>query len=271
MIDVQGKTALVTGGAMGMGLLWARRFAQDGANLVLWDINAEGLEQAGEELRGQVDVMTQVVDVSDREQIYKAAVKVQAETGGVDILVNNAGIVFSKPFLETPDEHLSATIDVDLKALFWTMKAFLPRMLELNAGHIINISSASGFIGVPRMPAYVASKWGVIGLTESVRLEVRAMKKDGVGFTLFCPGFVDTGMFDGVKAPLLTPMLTTEEAVRIAYEGFRESKYMITAPWMVSMTPALKGLLPAKLFDFISDLFGVNRSMDDWQDTRRKQ
>jgi len=269
MIDVKGKTALVTGGAMGMGLLWARHFARDGANLVLWDINAAGLEQAAEELRGQVDVMTQVVDVSDRKQIYKAALKVQAETGGVDILVNNAGIVFSKPFLETPDEHLSATIDVDLKALFWTMKAFMPRMLELNASHIINISSASGFIGVPRMPAYVASKWGVIGLTESVRLEVRGMKKDGVGFTLFCPSYVDTGMFEGAKAPLLTPMLTPDAAVRIAYDGFRDGKYMITAPWMVGLTPAIKGLLPSKLFDVVSDLFGANSSMDSWKDTRR--
>lgn len=270
MIDVKGKTALITGGAKGMGRLWARHFARDGANLVLWDINAEGLDQAAEELRGQVDVMTQVVDVSDRKQIYQAAMKVQAETGGVDILVNNAGIVFSKPFLETPDEKLNATIDVDLKAILWTMKAFLPRMLELNAGHIINISSASGFVGVPRMPAYVASKWGVIGLTESVRLEVRAMKKDGVGFTLFCPSFVDTGMFEGAKAPLLTPVLSPEAAVRIAYDGFRDSKYMITAPWMVSLTPAIKGLLPAKLFDVISDLFGANTAMDGWQDTRQK-
>jgi NAD(P)-dependent dehydrogenase (short-subunit alcohol dehydrogenase family) len=269
MIDVQGKTALVTGGAMGMGLIWARHFARDGANLVLWDLNGEGLERAAEELRGQVDVMTQVVDVSDRGQIYRSAVKVQAETGGVDILVNNAGIVFSKPFLETPDEQLSATIDVDLKALFWTMKAFLPRMLEENAGHIINISSASGFIGVPRMPAYVASKWGVIGLTESVRLEVRALHKDGVGFTLFCPSYVDTGMFEGAKAPLLTPMLRPETAVRIAYDGFREGRYMITAPWMVGLTPALKGLLPSKLFDLVGDLFGVTRSMEDWKDTRR--
>ncbi len=253
---------------MGMGLLWARHFARDGANLVLWDINAEGLEAAADELRGQVDVMTQVVDVSSREEIYKAAMKVQAETGGVDILVNNAGIVFSKPFLETPDDQLSATIDVNLKAMFWTMKAFLPRMLELNAGHIINISSASGFIGVPRLPAYAASKWAVIGLTESVRLEVRNLKKDGVSFTLFCPSYVDTGMFKGAKAPLLTPVLPPETAVDIAYEGFCEGKYMITAPWMVGITPALKGLLPSKLFDVISDLFGATTSMDTWQDTR---
>ncbi|MFH2006440.1 MAG: SDR family oxidoreductase [bacterium] len=270
MKDVQGKTVLITGGASGMGLLWAERFADDGANLVLWDINAAALEDAGEQLRSRgVDVMTQVVDVSNREAIYKAAVKVQAETGGVDVLVNNAGIVFSKPFLETPDEQLSATIDVDLKALFWTMKAFLPRMLEQNSGHIINVSSASGFIGVPRMPAYVASKWAVIGLTDSIRLEVRAMKKDGVGFTLFCPSYVDTGMFEGAKAPLLTPMLKPHTAVNIAYKGFHDGKYLITAPWMVGLTPALKGLLPSKIFDLVSDVFGVTKSMEDWKDVRR--
>ena len=253
-----------------MGLLWAERFARDGANLVLWDINEEKLEQASEGLRARdVDVMTQRVDVSNREQVYKSAVKVQAETGGVDVLVNNAGIIFSKPFLETPDEHLAATIDVDLKALFWTMKAFLPHMIDNNSGHIINVSSASGFIGVPRMPAYVASKWGVIGLTESIRLEVRALKKTGVGFTLFCPSYVDTGMFEGAKPPLLTKMLEPKKVVDIAYQGFKDGKYLIIEPWMAKITPALKGLLPSKLFDLIADVLGVSTSMDAWQDTRR--
>lgn len=267
MKDVKGKTALITGGAGGMGYLWAERFAKDGANLVLWDKNGEALAKAAETLREHgVDVLTQVVDVSDREAVYRAAVKVQAETGGVDVLVNNAGIVFSKPLLETPDEHLAATIDVDLKALFWTTKAFLPRMLEKGAGHIINVSSASGFIGVPLMPAYVASKWGVIGLTDSLRYEFAGK---GIGFTLFCPSFVDTGMFEGAKPPLLTKMLRPEKVVQRAYEGFRRGEYLVMEPFMVKLTPALKGLLPTRVFDFVAETLGVTKAMDAWQDRRR--
>jgi short-subunit dehydrogenase len=266
MKDVSGKTILITGGAVGMGLLWAEHFANDGANLVLWDIRQEPLDQAAEALRGRgVDVLTQIVDVSDRNAVYQAALKAQAETGGVDVLVNNAGIVASDDFLKTPDEKISAVIDVDLKALFWTMKAFLPRMLERNSGHIVNVSSASGFIGVPRMPAYVAAKWGVIGLTESIRLEVKGMGKDGVKFTLFCPSYVDTGMFAGARPPLLTKILKPAEVVDIAYHGFKNDQYMIREPWMVKITPALKGLLPYQLFDLVSDTLGVTQSMSQWR------
>lgn len=270
MKDVQGKTALVTGGASGMGALWARHLAEDGANLVLWDLNLEAAQSTAESLRPKgVDVLVQRVDVANREAVYQAALKVKAETGGVDVLVNNAGIVFSRPFLETPDEHLSATIDVDLKAPIWTMKAFLPTMIERNAGHIVNISSASGFIGVPLMPAYVAAKWGVIGLTESVRYELKQMGKTGVQFTLFCPSYVDTGMFEGARPPRLTKMLKPEDAVARAYDGFKRDEYLILEPFLAKITPALKGILPTKLFDRIADLLGVTTSMQEWKDLRR--
>lgn len=267
MKDVKGKTALVTGGAGGMGFNWAECFARDGANLVIWDIHEDRLTEAAGKLRAYgVDVITQMVDVSDREAVYRAALKVQAETGGVDVLVNNAGIVFSKPFLQTPDEQLSATIEVDLKALFWTTKAFLPRMLEKGAGHIINVSSASGFVGVPLMPAYVASKWGVIGLTESLRYE---LADEPIGFTLFCPSFVDTGMFEGARPPLLTRMLKPEKVVERAYQGFRSGEYFIMEPFMVKLTPALKGILPTRIFDFVARTLGVTKTMDSWKDLRR--
>lgn len=269
MRDVRGKTALVTGGAMGMGMLWCEHFARDGANLVIWDIKEETLAEAAEKLgRRGVTVMTQLVDVSNPEQVYEAAEKAQDETGGVDILVNNAGIVTAGPFLETPDARLAAVLDVDLKALMWTMKAFLPRMIERNSGHVVNISSASGYVGVPRMPAYVAAKWGVIGLTESVRLEVEQMRAPGVKFTLVCPSYVDTGMFAGAKPPLLTKILKPEEIIDVAYEAFKNDRYMVNEPWMVKLTPALKGVLPTKAFDVVSGILGVTKSMHDWRDER---
>lgn len=270
MREVKGKTALITGAARGMGAIWARRLAEDGANLVLWDLDDEATEQTAAPLREKgVDVLVQAVDVSDRQAVYQAALKVQAETGGVDVLVNNAGIVFARPFLETPDEKIAATLDVDLKALFWTTKAFLPRMIERNEGHIVNVSSASGFIGVPRMPAYVASKWGVIGLTESLRYELKEMGKTGIRFTLFCPSFVDTGMFEGVRPPRLTKMLDPEAAVARAYKGFKQDEYLILEPLMVRLTPVLKGVLPMGAFDRLAELLGVTKSMDTWQGEKR--
>ncbi|RJO63391.1 MAG: SDR family NAD(P)-dependent oxidoreductase [Myxococcales bacterium] len=267
MKDVKGRWAVVTGGAAGMGRLWAEHLIRDGANVALWDINAGLLEKTAQELRvrGGGQTLSYAVDVSDREAIYKNAEKVQEDTGGVDILINNAGIVYADSFLDTPDERLSRTIDVNLKALMWTMKAFLPRMVQRNEGHVVNVSSASGFVGVPRMPAYTASKWGVIGLSESLRLEMELIGKKGVKFTTFCPSYVDTGMFEGARAPLLTPMLKPHEAVALAYEGFKKDQPFVLAPAMVKITPALKWILPTKVFDFISHQFGVTSSMSQWK------
>jgi all-trans-retinol dehydrogenase (NAD+) len=133
-------------------------------------------------------------------------------------------------------------------------------MIAKDSGHIINISSASGFIGMPYMPAYAASKWAVIGLTESLRLEMELERFHGIRFTLFCPSYVDTGMFAGVKAPKLVPLLSPEEAVKRAYKGFRRGEYFILEPFMVKFTPALKALLPRPIFDKVSDILGVTIS-----------
>ena len=271
MRDVRGKTALVTGGAMGMGLLWCEHFADDGANVVIWDLNEEKLQEAGEKIRRRgVKVLTQVVDVSKPQAVYEAAEVAKKETGGVDILVNNAGIVSAGPFLETPDAKLSAVLKVDLEAHFWTMKAFLPHMIEQNSGHIVTIASAAGFVGVARMPAYVAAKWGAIGLSESVRLELDLMGIKGVHFTIVCPSFVNTGMFAGARPPLLTSMLEPEEIVRKAYLAFKKDKIFVKEPWIVKVTPALKALLPTRAFDAISRLLGADSSMMQWRDEREE-
>ncbi len=271
MKDVRGKTALVTGGAFGMGLLWCERFAADGAKLVIWDISQDNLDRAVKDFdRRGIKVWGHIVDVSDPEAVRETGAKTQEETGGVDVLVNNAGIVYSKPFLDTPDEHLAATIDVDLKGVMWCMKACLPRMVERNSGHIINIASLAGYVGVPRMPAYSAAKWGVLGLTEAVRLETnKIMKADGVRFTVVCPSFVDTGMFAGAKAPRLTRLLKPKEVVDGAYAAFKRDKYVVNTPWLTQVTPLLKGLLPWQAVDVVTELFGATDPMRDWRDERR--
>lgn len=271
MKDVRGKVALVTGGAFGMGLLWCERFAADGAKLVIWDISEENLERAVKDFeRRGVKVWGYLADVSKPEVVHEKAEEVQRDTGGVDVLVNNAGIVHSKPFLETPDAQLASTIDVDLKGIMWCMKAFLPHMLEQNSGHVINIASLAGYVGVPRMPAYSAAKWGAIGLTESIRLEVSlVLKKKGVRFTLVCPSFVDTGMFAGARPPRLTRMLKPKKVVDVSYEAFKRDKYVVNMPWLTQVTPLLKGVLPYQAVDVVTGIFGASDPMRDWRDERR--
>lgn len=270
MKNVRGKTALVTGGAFGMGLDWCKRFADDGANLVIWDINQDNLDAATKtiEQRG-VKVFGQIVDVSNAKAVAKAGKAAVKEMGAIDILVNNAGIVRSSLFVDTKDEDLAATIDVDLKGIMWCTKAFLPAMIERDSGHVINIASLAGLVGVPRMSAYSAAKWGVIGLSESLRLEVnKVLKKKGVRFTVLCPGYVDTGMFSGAKPPRFTKLLKSEEVVDIGYEAFKKNKYVVKEPWLTKVTPLLKGVLPYQAVDIVTDLFGAGDTMKDWENER---
>ena len=141
--------------------------------------------------------LSYVCDISDREKVYDLAGRVAREFGAIDILVNNAGIVKSHPFLEKPDELIERTIAVNLMAQFWTMKAFLPGMVEKKEGHVVNMASAGGLLGVPYISDYAASKFAVVGLTESLRQEFKLRGLRKVRFTYVCPNTVNTGMFAG--------------------------------------------------------------------------
>jgi short-subunit dehydrogenase len=115
------------------------------------------------------------------------------------------------------------------------------------------------------MSVYAASKWAVLGWTESLYLEMK-QNKTGIDITVVIPSYIDTGMFEGVKAPLLTPILTTEDIVDRMLKGIAKRKRSIKAPFMVRFTPLLKGILPAKLFDWIAGrVFGVYETMDSFK------
>lgn len=258
MKSVRGKLVLITGGAMGMGRDTACRFAREGAKIILVDMNQQALDDTAREigLRG-ANVWKFKLDVTDREGVYALADKVQSEIGTVDILINNAGIVKGSPLLELDDELIRLHWEVNVLGLTWFMKAFLPGMIQRGEGHVVNMASASGLIGVPNVATYAATKWAVIGLTESVRAELEALGHAGIKFSVICPSYVTTGMFEGVKAPLLTPFLKSQTMANKIYLAVVEDKTMVLEPFMVKLTPALKALLPAKVFNTVSDLFGV--------------
>ncbi len=143
------------------------------------------------------------------------------------------------------------------------MKAFIPDKVKRNKGQILNVATASGFIGVPRLAAYASSKWAVIGLTESVRMEI-AREASNVKFTIVCPSYISTGMFEGVKPPFLTKFMTPEEIVDTMYDSFKKDRIYVLEPFMVKLTPALKAILPTKVFDIACGLLGISKGQDDF-------
>src|SRR3989338_692400 len=218
-MDVRDKIALITGGAGGIGKSLAVRFLRGGARVALWDMNPDELSSAVKELSAAGEVRGYVVDITDRRKVISAAQELRRDVGEVDILDNNAGIVVGGDFLACPEEQLLRTMEVNLHGVMWCTRAFLPGMIRKGAGHIVMMSSAAGLLGVPGMAAYAASKHAVIGLAESLRLELRAQGHRGVKISIVCPGFVKTGMFEGAKPPLLTPWLSPERIADKIYEG----------------------------------------------------
>ncbi|MDH3711640.1 MAG: SDR family oxidoreductase [Cyclobacteriaceae bacterium] len=266
MTDIKSKTALITGGASGIGKLMGRRFLDDGAtNLIIWDIDENKLEETSEEFQDQgFSVYPYLVDLGDLDQIREMALDVKQAVGHIDILVNNAGIVVGKKFVDHSHEDIAKTININVLGVMHVTRAFLPGMIEKGSLHIINIASAAGLVGNPNMSVYASSKWAVLGWSESLRLELEALEGD-FRVTTVCPSYIDTGMFEGVKAPLLTPLLKPEEIVDQIMTAVKRNEVLLMAPKIVKLIPFLRGVLPTKVFDFTAEKLGVYDSMSTFK------
>jgi all-trans-retinol dehydrogenase (NAD+) len=266
MSGIAGKKILITGGASGIGRLLALKAAALGGTVLVWDIDDANRERVEREIsaRGQL-VRSYHCDVSKREEVYRVAGEVKAEFGLVDILVNNAGVVSGRPFLECTDDQCQKTMDVNVMAHFWTVRAFLPEMIKANSGHIVTIASAAGIIGVSRMIDYCASKAAAFAFDEALRMEIRKNRWK-IRTTVVCPYFIDTGMFDGVKTrfSFLLPILKEEDVVEKIIRAILENKRRLIMPPMVYSVWLLR-LLPVFLFDIVADVLGINSAMKSFK------
>ena len=192
MQDIKGKVALITGGGRGIGRATAIELAKEGGNGGLVGRTLENLEKVKEELKDyDIKVSVASADVSDLDDITAAVEKIRQELGPIDILLNNAGISKFGKFMELTPEEWTNIVDVNVKGVYYTTRAVLPEMVERQAGDIINISSTAGQKGGPVTSAYSASKAAVIGLSESLMMEVR---KDNIRVVTLTPSTVATDM-----------------------------------------------------------------------------
>lgn len=186
-----GRTAIITGGASGLGLASGRRIAEEGGQVILWDMDGEGLEKALETVPA---AHIRQVDITQPEAIEEAAAQAASTIGSIDILINSAGITGATvPVQEFPIDSWRKVMQINLEGTFLCCRTIVPHMLKNGYGRIINVASVAGKEGNPNASAYSASKAGVIGLTKSLGKE---LARTGVLANCITPAAFESPIFD---------------------------------------------------------------------------
>jgi 3-oxoacyl-[acyl-carrier protein] reductase len=205
-LDLNGRSAVITGGARGIGFAIAQRLLDSGGRCSLWDIDEGALKEAASRLGQPTRVHTRAVDITDSEAVGRAAAEAAGRFGKIDILVNNAGIAgVSKKLWECSVEEWRKVMELDLFAVFLCCHAIVPWMLKAGYGRIVNIASIAGKEGNPNASHYSAAKAGVIGLTKSLGKELAQTK-----ITVNCvtPAVIETDILKQVSDEHLRYMLS---------------------------------------------------------------
>ncbi|XP_057655949.1 estradiol 17-beta-dehydrogenase 11-like [Diorhabda carinulata] len=250
---LEGEITLVTGGGGGLGRLLALRLSRLGAVVVLWDINEKGIEETVNLVKGVGGkAYGYKCNIADRKNVYEVAKKTQDEVGDVSVLINNAGVVSGYSLLDTPDDLIQRTFDVNIVAHFWTVKAFLPKMIERDSGHIVTIASLAGHIGVSKLVDYCASKYAAVGFDESLKSELFEMGVEGVKTTVVCPYFIQqTGMFENVSSKFFPTLKSNDVADRII-DALRKEEDLVIIPGYMRWFLPLKLLIPRSVLNLFT-------------------
>jgi NAD(P)-dependent dehydrogenase (short-subunit alcohol dehydrogenase family) len=253
---LEGTSCLITGAASGIGRATAFAAAAKGARLVLTDLDAEGLEQTIRAAGGSV-LHAGPADLTDRAAVADLAAEVHARHGTLDVVMNIAGVSTWGPVEALRGEDWDRVIDVNLRGPIRVIEAFVgPMVAAGRGGHLVNVSSAAGLLGLPWHAAYSASKFGLRGVSEVLRFDLR---RHGIGVTLVCPGAVDTPLVETVQIigvdrehPEMRRMIerfrrhavTPEHVAAAILSGIERNRYLVFTSADIRLAHALQRAFP---------------------------
>jgi NAD(P)-dependent dehydrogenase (short-subunit alcohol dehydrogenase family) len=272
-MDVADRRVLITGAASGIGRAVATAAGRAGAQLVLTDRNGELLDKAVAELTsdGADVVLARAADVSDLAQVQALADAVHADGGSVDVVMNVAGIAAWGTVDRLEHRHWRSMVDVNLMGPIHVIECFVPPMIAAGrGGHLVNVSSAAGLIGLPWHAAYSASKFGLRGVSEVLRFDLR---QHHIGVSLVCPGGVATPLTDTIQiagvdqtgrsfarmqAHFRRRAVTPEQAAAAILRGMRRNRYLVYTSRDIQMIHLLQRLCPPA---YVLIMRGMNLAM----------
>lgn len=223
---LQGKVAIITGAANGIGLEAARLFLKEGAKVALVDYDATTGEQRVAELQAEGEAAFYQVDVSNEAQVIEMVSMVKERFGKIDVLINNAGITKDNMLLKMSGEDFQKVMDVNVNGVFNCTQAVVPHMLENGKGKIINTSSVSGIYGNVGQTNYAASKAAVVGMTKSWAKE---FGRKNINVNAVAPGFVETAMVETIPEKMIQTMLQLVPLQRLGKPSDVANAYLYLA------------------------------------------
>src|SRR3954469_19233775 len=236
--SLSGKVAVVTGGARGIGQAISQALAREGVVVAIGDLDGAAAEAAAAELaNGSIGL---ALDVTDRPAFTTFLDEVERRLGPIDILVNNAGIMHVTPLEEESDASITRQLEINLHAVIHGTQEAVKRMKPRRTGHIVNVASLAGRAGAPGLATYVATKHGVIGLSEAVRAELRGT---GVEVTVVMPGFARTELAAGVPDLRGVKRVTPEEVATATVDALKFPRFDVWVPRRLGPLIAFGGIL----------------------------
>jgi short-subunit dehydrogenase len=251
MREIKGKTALVTGASSGIGRAIALRLADEGAILLLVDIDEQGLLQTAAAARDKgAEVYTRRCNVAESREVSATVAEALSRWNGVDILVNNAGITYYGKVERMAADHWDRLMRINLLSHIQFTRELLPSLLEREESHVLNVCSVLGLVGMPKVTAYCASKFGMVGFSEALRNE---LGRQGLGVTALCPGFVRTNLFTNApleakveehKIPPKTITTTPERVANAAVKAIYRNRRLVVMEPFARLMYTLKRFAP---------------------------
>lgn len=263
-MSLTNKIILITGGASGIGKQMSQILLKKNNTVIIWDKNKVALDKTMNELKALGMIYGFCVDITKNEAITESMDQIFNEIGPVDVLINNAGIVIGKYFHEHTYTDIRLTLEVNTIAPIALANEVLKRMIDRNTGYICNIASSAGIISNPKMSVYAGSKWSIVGWSDSVRLEMKQLKKN-IHITTVMPYYINTGMFRGVQSRI--PILDPDIVAKTIINGIEKKRKLFTIPgYLYRMTRLAQALLSLSLFDFLADsVLGIYHTMENFK------
>ena len=253
-VVLSGKVAVVTGGGRGIGRATCEALAREGVRVVVADL--DGAAAAAVATAIGKNAISRSLDVSNREQFRSVLDAAEQHFGPLDILVNNAGIMPVGYFIDETDEMTDRLVDVNYRGTLIGMKEALRRMKPRGAGHIVNLASTGGWLPAPGVATYVGTKHAIVGLTDSVRLELTG---SGINLSSVGPGIVKTELAAGLQEMRGMRGVTPEEVADAIIEGLRRKRHAIFSPGVVGIAAHVYGALPYTLRSLLFRVTKIDR------------